>query len=542
MKIALFDYLTLQKKFIIITFIAVIALMLIIGFTVTRRERSRMYNNIERQGRLLAKTLAIPVMNDLIYEKLGLVEEGGLIDNYITEIFEKKDMDLLYVAVLNEHGKVIAHNNFKEYGKFYRDPLTVKAMKSDSMVVEKFYNSTIGHDALDFATPLAIGQKRWGTLKFAVSLEKLEKEIQELIFGVIILTLLLLLAGFVIIVILSRRFLRPITQLAKTMERAEGDLLDVKVDIKGRDEIALLGQSFNSMIDRIRESNLEMKKTHKKLLKLARTMEKAGGDMLDVKVDIKGKDDVALLAKSFNSMIDRIQESNIELKQTHERLLQSEKLASIGVLVAGVAHEINNPLGGLFNCVKMLEQEGLDEEFRMRYHGLLTDGLNKIETIVGKLLWISRERIKVPVEVEVKQTLKDIYGFIEYKLKKHNILYNENVENGMSVVMDPHDLQQVMINLMINAIQSMKNGGTLGVSAYKSNSKVVIDLADTGEGIDEENIGNIFDPFYTTKQPGEGTGLGLWLTYETLKNYNAEISVQSKKGIGSTFTVRFSGA
>jgi two-component system NtrC family sensor kinase len=178
----------------------------------------------------------------------------------------------------------------------------------------------------------------------------------------------------------------------------------------------------------------------------------------------------------------------------------------------------------------------------MRYHGLLTDGLNKIETIVGKLLWISRERIKVPVEVEVKQTLKDIYGFIEYKLKKHNILYNESIENGISVVMDPHDLQQVMINLMINAIQSMKNGGTLGVSAYKSNSKVVIDLADTGEGIDEENIGNIFDPFYTTKQPGEGTGLGLWLTYETLKNYNAEISVQSKKGIGSTFTVRFSGA
>jgi signal transduction histidine kinase len=96
-----------------------------------------------------------------------------------------------------------------------------------------------------------------------------------------------------------------------------------------------------------------------------------------------------------------------------------------------------------------------------------------------------------------------------------------------------------MINLMINAIQSMKQGGTLSVNAFRNNSKVILEVSDTGDGIEEENLDKIFDPFYTTKRPGEGTGLGLWLTYEIVKNYDGEISVHSKKGKGSTFTIKF---
>ena len=97
-----------------------------------------MHRDIERHGRLLAETLAIPVMNDLLYERLGLVEEGGLIDNYITGIFGKKESNLIYIAVLDENGRVISHNDFNEYGHVYDDPITVKALASDSTVVQKF--------------------------------------------------------------------------------------------------------------------------------------------------------------------------------------------------------------------------------------------------------------------------------------------------------------------------------------------------------------------------------------------------------------------
>ena len=332
----------------------------------------------------------------------------------------------------------------------------------------------------------SIGKKRWGTLKFGVSLEKGRQEIKSMIKRIVLLTLIVLFLGFIIIVILSRRFIGPITQLARTMERAGSGMLDVKVDIKGHDELALLGQSFNHMIERIKEANLE-------------------------------------------------------LKQTHEKLMQSEKLASIGILASGVAHEINNPLGGLFNCVQMLEQMGDSENFRKRYLELLKDGLNRIETTVGKLLWMSRTGMREPEVMDVKEALKDIYGFVEYRLTKNKIRYDERIEQGLSLIIDPHDFQQILINLIINAIQSMKDGGVLSIEGFREDSDTVIRVCDTGEGIEDEVIGKIFDPFFTTKQPGEGTGLGLWLTYEIVRNYNGDIEVRSEKGKGTEFVLRFKG-
>lgn len=486
MKIPVFEKLSLQYKFISITSIFIITLMTLIGYIVIKRESKILYGEVEREGRLLSETLAIPVINDLIYEKVGLVEEGGLIDNYITEIFRRKDIDLIYIAVLDEKGRVISHNDFREYGKVYKDPLTVNALKSDTTLVQKFTDRKSGQDAYDFSTPLSIGKKRWGTLKFGVSLEKGRQEIKSMIKRIVLLTLIVLFLGFIIIVILSRRFIGPITQLARTMERAGSGMLDVKVDIKGHDELALLGQSFNHMIERIKEANLE-------------------------------------------------------LKQTHEKLMQSEKLASIGILASGVAHEINNPLGGLFNCVQMLEQMGDSENFRKRYLELLKDGLNRIETTVGKLLWMSRTGMREPEVMDVKEALKDIYGFVEYRLTKNKIRYDERIEQGLRLIIDPHDFQQILINLIINAIQSMRGGGVLSIEGFSEDSDTVIRVCDTGEGIEDEVIGKIFDPFFTTKQPGEGTGLGLWLTYEIVRNYNGDIEVRSEKGKGTEFVLRFKG-
>jgi signal transduction histidine kinase len=537
MKSALLKRFSIQQKFIFVTFVAVIILMVIIGLYITGAERTIMYRDMERQGRLLADTLSIPIVNALLYEKIGLIEEGGLIDNYVMEMFGKKDVDLIYIAILDESGLVVSHNDFNEYGKVYNDDMTSRGLSAYDTVVQKFYSDKLGHEALDFATPLSIGKKRFGTLKFAVSLEKAEQEMRIVIIRVIALTILLLAGGLIIIIFLSRRFLGPITELSQTMEKAGGDMLDVKVNIEGSDEISHLGQSFNLMIDRIREANLELKQTHEKLLTFASTIEKPGGDTLDVKVDIEGSDEIAHLGQSFNLMIDRIREANLELKRTHEKLLRSEKLASIGILASGVAHEINNPLGGLFNCIEMLEQAGDDKEFRQRYQKLLKKGLNRIENTVGKLLYMSRKEDKNVQAVGMKESLEDIYEFLEYRMKNSGIVYRENVEDGVSVIINPHDLQQVLINLMINAVQSMNNGGTLSVNAYQNNAKVILEVTDTGKGIEEEDLNKVFDPFYTTKQPGEGTGLGLWLAYEIVQDYGGEISVKSKKDVGTTFTV-----
>ena len=474
--------LSLQLKFVFIASVSIIVLMSAVGYIVTSRESRILYEDVERQGRLLAETLAIPVINDLIYERLGLVEEGGLIDNYVTEIFKRRDIELLYLAVLDENGRVVSHNDFAEYGKVYSDPVTLRALLANETIVQRLQDGKGGHGALDFATPLSIGKKRWGTLKFAISLEKVEHEIQNTVQKVAILTLLALLVGFGFILILSRRFIGPITQLARTMERAGEGHLEVKADIKGNDELALLGRSFNDMIDRIRKAN-------------------------------------------------------IELKDTHERLLQSEKLASIGILASGVAHEINNPLGGLSNCVQILQKEQ-DEEVRKQYVGFIKEGLERIEAVVGKLLWMSRKDNHVPVELDVADMVGEVYEFVDYRVRRNGIRFSARISEGLRVFMDPHDFQQVLLNLLINATQAMsEEGGALNLRGYREGSAVHIEVEDTGEGIPEEHFTKIFDPFFTTKSPSEGTGLGLWMTYEIVKNYSGDIKCESRLGEGSKFTI-----
>lgn len=483
-----FTRLGLKSKFIIITTMAIVIVMGIIGYIAVERENIILYTEVEREGRLLGETLAIPIINDLIYERLGLVEEGGLLDNYILEIFNRHDVDLLYITIINEEGRVISHNNITEYGKVYSDPITMKAMKANETIIQTFKSG--GHIAVDFGIPLSIGKKRWGTLKFAISLEKVERQIIATVTKIVILTLFMIVSGFIMILLLSRRFISPITQLASTMDKTRSDYLNVKVDVKGHDELAVLGERFNSMIERIRQANEELKKTH-------------------------------------------------------ERLVQSEKMASIGILASGVAHEINNPLGGLYNCLQMLNQQGDDPGFREKYISLIKEGLDRIENTVSKLLWISRRGEHKPKAINVRRAVNDVYSFVEYKLRKNRIVFDSKVGDDVEIFIDPHDFQQMTLNLFINAMHAMENGGTLSVGAERVNSRglsdgnfVEISVEDTGIGIPDENIIKVFDPFFTTKPPGEGTGLGLWLTYEIVKNYNGEISVESEVGKGSRFVIR----
>ena len=135
--------------------------------------------------------------------------------------------------------------------------------------------------------------------------------------------------------------------------------------------------------------------------------------------------------------------------------------------------------------------------------------------------------------------MDSVYSFLEYKLKKSKITFNNEIPDDLRFIFDVHDFQQMLLNLYINAVHAMKEGGTLGVRGYKEDSFVTIEVSDTGCGIGPENIGRIFDPFFSTKPVGEGTGLGLWLTYEIIRNYNGEISVESDTEKGSRFIMRF---
>ena len=135
--------------------------------------------------------------------------------------------------------------------------------------------------------------------------------------------------------------------------------------------------------------------------------------------------------------------------------------------------------------------------------------------------------------------MESVYSFLDYKMKKAKIAFKNEVAADLRITFDVHDFQQLLLNLFINAIHAMENGGTLEVKGCRSDSVISLEVIDNGCGIEQENIGRIFDPFFTTKPTGEGTGLGLWLTYEIIRNYSGEIAVESVAGKGSRFIISF---
>lgn len=474
---------SLQKKFILIACISILVLTSIVSFLAATKTSSALYNAIERQGRMLAQTVSALIINELIYETLGLVEEGGLIDNYVRELHMTEELDLIYVAVLDDTFQVISHSDFSEFGKYYSSPLIQNAHQSRKVLVKKITHDQLQMDALEFAAPLSIGGKSWGVLLFSLSLEKVEKETQAMLFQIALLTILALACFFILIYFLSQRFIRPITDLSQAMSEVEVEMVEKTIPVTGTDELSQLAESFNEMVQRIRNANEEM-------------------------------------------------------KLAHEKLLQSEKLATLGVLSSSIAHRINNPLGGLFNCVRLLQRRGDDPKFRNNYLSLIEEALKSIEQTVGQLLWTAGKQDGEERFSDVATVLTSVLKYLDYRMKKQNISYEEAVESNLEIPVAPHDLEELFLNIMLNAIQAMETGGQLSVSAELSGSNTMIRVRDTGIGIPNDELGKVFDLFYSTKKAGEGTGLGMWMTYELVKKYKGDISIQSQLTSGTTVTIR----
>ena len=531
----LFGNRSLQTKFIIFASAIAVISMFIMAVAIAQRKSAEIHSNFALKSVVLAETITIAIKSDFRNFLDNKSETSRLLDNYISDIYKQNGFRILYLVVHDNRQLIVAHSSSINEGNAFADHVRSGLIASSYAGNKSVTDQKQGLKVIHISVPLADDKTRLGTLSMAISHDAMESAMHPLPLREMALPVLILIGCLGIIVLMNRRFIKPVSDLAEAMESAGGYLQNVKIEEKGDDEILVLSQSFNSMIDRIRKTNQEYMKTHEKLLEFMEKLEPPDEKMLGRKIYIKGSDEVNLLCKRYNSMIDRLQESN-------QKLVQSQKLASIGILASGVAHEINNPIGGMFNCVKMLEEVGDSEELRHKYHELIKVGLSRIEDTVGKLLLMSRRHEPGPAVAEVDQAVDYVLGFIEYKMKKSGITFSKNVHSGILVQLPPLDLQQVFINLMMNSVQAMDQGGSLGIKAIENGSKVIVEVSDTGCGIGDMDVQKIFDPFYTTKRPGEGTGLGLWLVYEIVKKYDGEISVKSDKGQGTVFTLIFNKA
>jgi PAS domain S-box-containing protein len=228
-----------------------------------------------------------------------------------------------------------------------------------------------------------------------------------------------------------------------------------------------------------------------------------------------------------------------ERKRIQHKMNRTEKLAAIGQLATGIAHEINNPLGGMQNCVRTLNTEGDDADVRKRYLPLLEKGLNRIESVIRNLLDFAKEHQFEFSPHNLDEIITETLKLVEYKIRENNLELRLDLNtNSKKFTLDYNHLQQVFLNIIINAIQAMTDdGGALSVKSMEDADELIVSISDTGIGIPQENLGRIFDPFFTTKDVGTGTGLGLSVSYGIIERLGGKIEVNSEVNRGTTFTI-----
>ncbi|MBM3241264.1 PAS domain S-box protein [Candidatus Poribacteria bacterium] len=229
-----------------------------------------------------------------------------------------------------------------------------------------------------------------------------------------------------------------------------------------------------------------------------------------------------------------------EQRQLEQQLFQSQKMSSLGIMAGGVAHEIKNPLAVIGGAAQLLEKRYPDE-FVQKSVKMIQDAVSRASTIVDNLLHFARRAPHTSFELlAVNGIVEDALSLLENQINLQQIKINKNLDDDLPLILgNANQLQQVIMNLMLNAQAAMPKGGELSLETSSMKGQAVIKCSDTGEGISADALGKIFDPFYTTRAPGKGTGLGLSICYQIIQRHNGIIEAYSEgKNKGATFTIK----
>lgn len=288
------------------------------------------------------------------------------------------------------------------------------------------------------------------------------------------------------------------------------------------------------------------------LLELKKTAEAVGRGDFSRRLKITTSDELGELGHAFNRMSENLQTSRAELektldtlKSTQNQLIQREKLSAVGEFVAGVAHELNNPLTSLIGFAELAQASGVDEKQATNLT-FIVKSAQRCHKIVQSLLGFARQHAPERKVVKLSEAIDGVVELLAYEMRTSNIDVATAYEPMLPVIIgDSHQLQQVFLNILNNARQAIvetQKPGRVRVATERAGHLVRITISDNGPGISAENLRKVFDPFFTTKPVGQGTGLGLSLCYGIIKEHGGSIHVTSEVGAGATFTIELPSA
>jgi signal transduction histidine kinase len=283
--------------------------------------------------------------------------------------------------------------------------------------------------------------------------------------------------------------------------------------------------------------------------KLIEASQNIGRGNLDDKIELRTNNEIQILANEFELMRTRLKESyhdmekkihkrTRELQEAQAQISHQEKMASLGMMAAGIAHEIGNPLTSISSMAQVIKRKNDDQNIRDYVTNILKN-IERISRIVRELVDFSRPSSYEEAPCDINEIIKSAVGIIKYDRRSKNITYSLTLEPELpkTIIVSDH-LLQVFLNILINSVDASEGyGDKIIVKSFKKNGNIHIEISDKGCGIPVHMQKKIFEPFFTTKEVGRGTGLGLTVSYGFIKKLNGEINVKSEEGKGSTFVV-----
>jgi signal transduction histidine kinase len=277
----------------------------------------------------------------------------------------------------------------------------------------------------------------------------------------------------------------------------------------------------------------------------------AQGDFSKKIAEGENYDEMGRMIAAFNLMIDKtadyqgrlqkdIEAARGKIANTERRLFAAQRLSATGTLAAGIAHEINNPLGGMVNAARVLREGRLDPAKQAEYLELILDGLERVRAIVQKILQF-RPRTLEPRPVQLRDAVDRAIAFMEHRAKAKEVAIRNRLDATLPLVYgDPLELQQAFLNILMNAVDACVMGeGMVTVSSRLGAEGVSVCVADNGCGMEPQELAHCMDLFFTTKDVGEGTGLGLAVANNIVANHGGRIDISSERGRGTTVTMSF---
>jgi signal transduction histidine kinase len=522
----------LREKFVIVVSLVIISSMTIISGYLIKRQNEIYSQELANRGSALVANLAYNAEYGVILESEEELEN-------LLEGFSRVD-DIVCAQIRSADGRVLAESGQNIYAALVGLD-TLRPTADADRPMEIYHTTKDGTEILELRYPVQTKRQEFsrenlgtvmnypypkteldmetiGEVRVCLTMANLESEITRSQTASILLTFMVVVTAIIIMTAFVRIITRPIESLVKVTDQISKGDLDRTVDISRNDEIGLLAESFDRMIVSLKHSQEEIEEYN-------RTLE------------------------------EKIIERTRELEDAQQQLVQSEKLAGIGQLAAGVAHELNNPLGGILGyaqfTLEKMEKKNIetlnekDYESFKRYIKDIETQSRRCKAIVQNLLKFSRSSNKIEFQdIDINQVMKETLTFVEHQFVMKQITLRKEFDTTIPIIQgNSGQLQQVFTNMLINGLHASSSGSEIVVATKflpplgEFPGTIEIDFSDQGVGISEQNMKKIFEPFFTTKEVGTGTGLGLSVSYGIIKDHNGEIKVKSVLNRGTTFTI-----